>query len=119
MRLLLDEHYSPKIAEQLRARGYDVFAVGETVELRQLEDEDLLLWARKDGRVVVTENVSDFMHWHRTFLVRGEAHAGILFTSPKAFPRRTGAIGRMITALATFIDDRAGTDVLESEIAWL
>jgi len=92
VKLLLDEHYSPAIAEQLQKRGYDVLPVAERsrvehAHLRQRSDEDLLRWARDEGRVLVTENVRDFMSLHRTFLARGDVYAGILFTSPRAFPR--------------------------------
>lgn len=119
MKLVLDEHYSPTDALQLRERGYDVIAVVESAELRQLPDEELLRWAQRDRRVVVTENVRDFMVLHRAFLNGGELHAGMLFTSPHAFPRRTGAVGHLIDALSAFLEDHAGTESLDSDVAWL
>jgi len=59
VKLLLDEHYSPAIAEQLQKRGYDVLPVAERsriehAHLRQQSDEELLRWARNEGRVLVT-----------------------------------------------------------------
>lgn len=41
LKLLIDEMYTPVIAEQLRERGGDVEAVAERAELRALPDEDL------------------------------------------------------------------------------
>ncbi len=123
MKLLLDEHYSPAIAEQLQKRGYDVLPVAERgriehAHLRQQSDEDLLRWARDEGRVLVTENVRDFMPLHQAFLTRGDVHAGILFTSPRTFPRRTDAMGSLITALGAFLDSHL-TDTIVGDIAWL
>lgn len=119
MKLLLDEHYSPTIAVQLRERGHDVLAVSESRELRELPDEELLRWAQRERRVVVTENVRDFMVLHRAFLNLGEMHAGLIFTSPRTFPRRIDAVGRLITALAAFVEGHAEADALNGDVAWL
>jgi uncharacterized protein with PIN domain len=119
MKLVLDEHYSRRVAEQLRERGYDVVAVEESTELHALPDDTLLRWARSESRVVVTENVRDFMPLHSAFLARGESHFGIVFTSPRAFSRRRAAVGRLISALATFLDDRVDTDTVEGGVIWL
>ena len=54
MRLLLDEHYSPLIAEHLRARGHDVTAVVAQPSLAGLADRTLILAARRDGRALLT-----------------------------------------------------------------
>ncbi len=123
MKLLLDEHYSPAIAEQLQKRGYDVLPVAERIRvehahLRQRSDEELLIWARDEGRVLVTENVRDFMPLHQAFLARGDVHAGLLFTSPRRFPRRTDAMGSLITALRAFLDSHL-TDAIIGDTEWL
>ncbi len=60
MRLLLDEMYSPRLAEHLRARGHDVLAVAELAELIGRSDIEVARFARERGRMVVTENVADF-----------------------------------------------------------
>jgi len=44
VRLLLDEHLSPAIAEQLRSREHDVVLVVE-VGLRQQLDREVMAWA--------------------------------------------------------------------------
>lgn len=85
MRLLLDEHFSPEIARQLRARGHDVDAARERPELHGLTDADLLEVARVERRALLTENVADFMELHRRALVAG-THAGLVFTSGRRFP---------------------------------
>jgi predicted nuclease of predicted toxin-antitoxin system len=118
VKLVLDAHYSSRIARQLRGRGYDVIAVSERAELRDLPDEALLRWAQSDGRVLVTEDVRDFTVLHHTFLTRGDLHAGLILTSPRKFSRRMSAVGSLIDALAAFIDAHA-EEAYVGQIAWL
>lgn len=119
MRLLLDEHFSFRIAEQLRGRGFDVLAVAERTELRQMSDADLLRWAHAHERAVVTENVQDFLPIHGEFLVHGEPHSGIVLTSARKFPRSNAGIGTLVVALAALLEQRAGTGSLQSDVRWL
>jgi predicted nuclease of predicted toxin-antitoxin system len=120
--LVLDEHFSPAVAEQLEQRGYDVIPVAARLDaglapLRRKADEELLRWAHSEGRVLVTENVRDFMPLHHSFLSRWEPHSGIIFTSPRRFPCRTHSIGLLVDALARFMEDHVVG--LEGDIFWL
>lgn len=87
MRLLLDEMHSPEVAARLRAKGYDVVAVAEEPDLRGLDDDSVLAVAALDGRVVVTENVDDFVRLSKRWAADEQAHAGIVLTTDKRFPR--------------------------------
>lgn len=106
--LLLDEMFPPSIAEELRRRGHDVIAVAADPQLRSMTDQDLYAWAATQARRVVTENVKDF----RRLVVEREEHVGpgVLFTSPRTFPRSRHAPGRIIEALAHWL---TATDVNE------
>lgn len=119
MRLLLDEHFSFRIAEQLRGRGFDVVAVVERDELRQLSDADLLRWSHANERTIVTENVRDFLPIHGDFLNHGEAHSGIVLTSPSRHPRTSAGIGALVGALTRLLESRAGRGNLRSDVMWL
>jgi predicted nuclease of predicted toxin-antitoxin system len=121
VKLLLDEHYPPVIAEQLRRRGFDAVAVTEygldnTETLRCVPDDALLRRASAEGRALVTENVRDLVQIHRRFLSRGETHAGIILISERTYSRRRHAVGRLILALAVFMEAH---ETLANEIAWL
>jgi Domain of unknown function (DUF5615) len=98
-RLLLDEMFSPRIAEALRKRGHDVLAVAERQELRMRTDPEIAAWAVTEERWLLTENVKDF----RPMLLRaGQASAavpGMLFTSSRSFPRSRANPGPLIDAL--------------------
>lgn len=119
MRLLLDEHFSPEIARQLRARGQDVVAARELDHLHGLTDADLLAWAAAERRALVTENVVDFVELHRRSILRRQPHAGIVFTSPRRFPRTRRAIGRLVVALEALLVARPDSDALRGDAWWL
>ncbi|MGH2356499.1 MAG: DUF5615 family PIN-like protein [Candidatus Limnocylindria bacterium] len=119
MRLLLDEHYSPQIARQLRQRRHDVVAARERPEFHGLSDADLLAHAALERRAIVTENVADFAELHRIALVSGQRHYGLVFTSSRGFPRTTRAIGRLVRALDALLDANRADDALASQTWWL
>lgn len=116
-RLLLDEHFSPEIARQLRGRGHDAAAARERPELHGLADRELLAVAADERRVLVTENVADFAELHRQSVLRGVPHAGLVFTSPRRFPRTRRGIGPLVRALEAFLAD--GPPELAGQTWWL
>ena len=118
MRLLLDEHYSPRIAQQLRQRGYDVVSVSERTELIGLSDSDLLRVAAAERRSIVTENVADFVELTRHFAAREEDHYGVIFTSSR-FPRSRATIGVFVRQLGRCLRVRQADDALLNQIHWL
>lgn len=118
MRVLLDEHFSPEIARQLRDRGHDAVAMRE-LEARGLADRDVLALATLQRRAIVTENVADFVELHRVAIITGAAHFGVVFTSPRQFPRTRRAIGRMVRSLEALIAAHPGADALRDQTWWL
>jgi len=117
VRLVVDEMYSPAVAEQLRARGHDAVAVGEVAGLAGASDAALLDWSRGNQRVLVTENAADFLPLHAAALQSGEPHAGIVFTSNSAFPRgRASTLGALVKALDKLMRDAPN---VEGDVRWL
>lgn len=119
MRLLLDEQYSPKVAEELRRRGHDVVAVGERPDLQAADDESLLVEATEAGRAVVTNNVRDFVPIARRFGAAGRRHSGLIFTSDQSLPRSRAGIGPLVQALTRTLGERPGDDALFDQTLWL
>lgn len=103
-RLLLDEMFSPRIAEALRQRGHDVVALVADPELRALSDPDVYDWAALQQRRVVTENVKDFR-----VLVATRPGPGVLFTSTRRFPRSRRDLGPLVEALHGWLVATAAT----------
>ena len=119
MRLLLDEHYSPSIAEQLRDRGHDVVSAAERASLRGVSDRELLDRAAGEGRALVTENVADFMPLIREAAAGGERHLGVIFTSPRSLPRAADTIGLFVQHLDALLREHTANEALTDQVRWL
>lgn len=115
MKLLLDEMWSPVVAEALRRRGHDVVAVAARRDLRSASDETVVEAARAEGRVIVTEDVD-----YRSLMavaVRDERDfPPFILTSSRRWPRSNpGAVGRLVEALDALL---VADDALDGEY-WL
>ena len=119
MKLLLDEHDSPKIAAELRKRGHDVVSAAERDDLRGLGDRELWNVASAEGRALMTENVADFMPLARETAAEGGRHSGVVFTSPRSLPRGPSTIGLYVKLLGRFLRDRPADDALADQVHWL
>jgi predicted nuclease of predicted toxin-antitoxin system len=98
--ILLGEMYPPALAHRLRANGHDVVAVLDVeVGLASRSDDDVLAWAARNNRYVITENVSDFAR----LAAVGTRHAGIVFVSAQRFPRTTNGLVRLGDALGAVL----------------
>jgi hypothetical protein len=104
--LLLDEMFSDTIAQQLRAKGYDVQAVVADPSLASLPDDQILSRAAATGRALVTANIKDFMPLDARYRAAGQAHAGLILVSAKTFPQNRGYTSAVTSALAALLDER-------------
>jgi hypothetical protein len=120
LKLLLDEMYPYSIAEQLRARGHDVVAVGERSPLRGASDQEVFGVALQEARALVTADIG-FRKVDADHRARGHSHHGIVFTSNKRFPRGSaGTTGRIVRALDRFLREDSGGLALNSSFTyWL
>jgi hypothetical protein len=119
VKLLLDEHFSFRIAEQLRKKGCDVIAAVERPDLREMSDDALLRWAGQNERALVAENAQDFLPIHAEFLNHGEQHHGLILTSARKFPRSNAGFGVLIIALSKVLSQHPGSSWLRSDVFWL
>jgi predicted nuclease of predicted toxin-antitoxin system len=119
VRLLLDEQQDPAIARSLRKEGFDVIAVAERPEMREIADADVLAEAVADRRAVVTEDVRDFAMLHRRFLEQGQIHYGILLTFRTSLPRHKAGRRALLAALRTVLRTHESEDALCGQLIWL
>jgi Domain of unknown function (DUF5615) len=118
LKLLLDEHFSKRVAEEMRRRGYDVAAVTEREDLRGLSDAVLFAQARTDGSVIVTQDYADFAALMREAAIDEIDHPGVLFV-PKRLWASVRDFDRLASALARFLDEHPRDDGLPGGGAWL
>ena len=118
MRLALDHHYSRKIAEQLRERGFDVVACVER-EWQRLSDDALLSVCATERRALMTNNVADFVRLAREWQAQGRTHAGLVFTSDASLSRARSSIGVSVEALARLMVAHPGDDGFVDRVGWL
>jgi len=105
--LLLDEMFSDHIAQQLRAKGYDVISVVADSALVGLPDEQVLAYATTEGRALVTANIKDFVPLDGRYRAAGQSHAGLILVSTKTFPQNRGFPSAITTSLATLLGSTA------------
>jgi len=92
--------YTPAIAEQLRRRGHDVTSARADPRREALPDSIIFAIAQSEGRVIVTENVDDFLEIEARYRKQGQDHAGLILTTNHRIPRsRPNHIGRLVIAL--------------------
>lgn len=78
VKLYSNENFPMPAVEELRKAGYDVLTIQETgMAQRALPDEDVLNFASKEGRAVLTFNRKHFISLHK----KKQKHAGIIVCS--------------------------------------
>jgi len=119
VRLLLDEHLPPRIAVQLRFQGHDVVAVVERPDLHGAADEMLWAVARTESRVVVTQDVGDFVRLALQDAAIGRPHPGLALIHTRWFSRGDRHVGRLVASLGALLEANPTSDPLPGRIAWL
>jgi hypothetical protein len=105
LKLLLDEMYSPGLAEALRAADVDARTVVE-LGLAGSSDPEVFAAAIADGRTLLTENVADVARISAEHLVAGQHHPGVLIALSSRFSRRAAGIGPLVTAVRDIADQQ-------------
>lgn len=111
VRLLLDEHFSPEIARQLRARGHDVIAVKEQPDLIGRADRVHFASMPEQRRAIVTQDLGDF----RPLLaeaIRAATKTYGLVCVPARVSLSRSAIGQIVESLEQLLQQHPGDEDL-------
>jgi hypothetical protein len=83
--LYLDEDAQDNdLVHALRLHDVDVVKAWD-VGMRKREDEEHLLFATAQGRVLFGFNVGDYFQLHTEFLTQGRSHAGIVLAKQQVY----------------------------------
>lgn len=118
MKLALDHHYSPLIAEGLRERGHDAVAAIEAGWDAE-DDEPLLELCAEGQRTLLTNNVADLAVISRRWQTEGRSHSGLIFTSDASLPRTRGNIGSYVAAVDELMQKHPEADAFLDRTHWL
>lgn len=90
-------------------------AVEERPDLIGMRDADVFAAAQLEGRVIVTENVADYLPLARWYLHRG-SHCGLILTVSHHFPRHEPrTLGRIVASLDALLSDPAMPPLTDAE----
>ena len=84
IKLYLDEDVNPKLARDLRDRGYDAVSTNEVPNLGR-SDREQMEYAQAHGRALVTHNRDDFLVIASEYAIRETSHYGILYIPQVAY----------------------------------
>jgi predicted nuclease of predicted toxin-antitoxin system len=117
VKLLLDEMISPRIARELRGKGFDAQAIkADRPELEALADGEILRRAAAERRALVSNDVLDFQLIHNQMLAAGEAHYGIVFTDDATIPRNKTSIPLWVKTLGDLLEANPADDALRNRV---
>ena len=114
LRFQLDEDCQAlALASALRQHGIDVMTTNEA-GLSGVDDETQLREAAGHDRVIVTNNIRDFVPLHSRWLTEGRpAHAGIV-----VFAQQESSIGETVRRLA-HLSRTLSAEQMKNRLEWL
>lgn len=117
LRFVFDQHVNARALRQLSQDGIDVVHVAE-VGLSEADDADVLGWAAREGRIVVTRNYRDFAPLVEAYARRGIAFPGVLFYASSV---RQSDVGHHVRALVEWISEaeEVGHNPIQNGLGWL
>jgi predicted nuclease of predicted toxin-antitoxin system len=111
VKLLLDEHFSPEIARQLRDRGHDVLAVKEQPGLIGRPDRLHFASMPQQRRAIVKQDLGDFRPLLAEAMRSGTKTFGLVCVPTRiSLSRRT--IGLLVDALEQLLRQYPADDDL-------
>ncbi len=90
----------------LQSRNLDVITSLSANRLGY-SDEQQLLWAKSQGRVIYSANIKDFYQLHTKFLTQGQSHAGIILVQQQRY-----SIGQIIRGILRLIAAKSSEDMV-------
>ncbi len=77
LRFYLDEDVDISLSQALKNRGVDIVTTQKAGNTGS-SDQEQLLYAKEQQRVVISHNIRDFVLLHKNFLSNNRKHGGII-----------------------------------------
>ncbi|NMG19281.1 DUF5615 family PIN-like protein [Brasilonema bromeliae] len=107
IRLYLDEDtMKGALIQALRNADLDVVTVTDADRLGY-PDEEQLIWAVEQGRVIYSFNIRDFCKLHADFVVEQRNHAGIVLA-----PQQQYSVGQQLRGLLKLAADKSAKEMV-------
>lgn len=107
--LYMDEDsMSHSLLRAIRARGVDVTTAFEEGMIER-EDGEHLEYATAQGRTLYTFNVVDFHRLHKSYLIQGKNHGGIILA-----PQQGYSIGEQMRRLLKLVATKTAEEMRNS-----
>jgi hypothetical protein len=104
---ILREGYSESdLLLALRNANLNVVTVADADRLGY-PDEEQLIWATEQGRVIYSFNIGDFCRLHRDFIAQERNHAGIVLASQQQY-----SIGQQLRGLLKLAADNSAEEMV-------
>ncbi len=114
VRVFTDEHIFKDLASELRKRGFDVEGCHEAgLANQRISDEDLLTYATRSGRAILTENRADFVLLDAAWKAAGRQHAGVILVAGSV-----GSFGDLLRRVERHLSTFS-PDVQHDTVLWL
>lgn len=110
VKLLLDEHIWPGVIDVFVPLGYDIQHIVRA-GLRGVSDEDVLTFAARENRAVLTNNYTDFAQLVARWYASHRTHAGVILT--EQLPP-----GELVKRLSRLLDS-VSADEIRNSCRWL
>lgn len=109
-KLHLNEHLSPRLAQQLRRHGFDVTSTLES-GLVSASDREQMEFCSSERRAILTFNVEHFTLLHEEFMAANKEHWGIVLSTREPIGVLLHRLLRLLNSLSA--------DELKDQICWL
>lgn len=98
IKLYLDEDVDISLAHALKQKGIDVLTTQESGNKR-LSDSEQLEFAVNNKRVMFTHNKRDFLLLHKSYLLEGRSHYGIILSDQRTVGEMLRGLSKLIFSL--------------------
>ncbi|WP_103669510.1 DUF5615 family PIN-like protein [Pseudanabaena sp. BC1403] len=98
------------LVSALKNSKVDVVTVADAARF-SFSDEEQLIWAKEQSRVVYSFNMGDFQNLHHVFIAKGIEHSGIILA-----PQQRYSIGEQLRGLLKLISQKSAEDMVNQLI---